>query len=54
MVLVELNCSALPEIPAESELFGHERGLYGCSLHVWGYLRQPREALFLDEIPGLS
>jgi DNA-binding NtrC family response regulator len=49
---VELNCAAIPEALAESELFGHERGAFtGCAGMKPGLFEQADGGtLFLDEI----
>jgi two-component system, NtrC family, response regulator AtoC len=54
--LVVLNCAALPETLAESELFGHERGAFtGAVAHKTGILEQgDGGTVFLDEIGELS
>lgn len=54
--LIEVNCSALPEALAESELFGHERGAFTDAKDTKIGLIEAAAGgtLFLDELPNLS
>jgi len=53
---VKVNCAALPESLAESELFGHEKGSFtGATMMHKGYFEQATGGtIFLDEVGELS
>ena len=54
-VFIALNCSALPESLAESEMFGAEKGAFTDAVRRKGALKMAEKStLFLDEIASMS
>ncbi|PKL06438.1 MAG: hypothetical protein CVV53_04310 [Spirochaetae bacterium HGW-Spirochaetae-9] len=54
-VFIALNCSALPESLAESEMFGTEKGAFTDAVPHKGALKKAEKStLFLDEIASMS
>ena len=54
-VFIALNCSALPESLAESEMFGAEKGAFTDAVRHKGALKKAEKStLFLDEIASMS
>ena len=54
-VFIALNCSALPESLAESEMFGAEKGAFTDAVRRKGALKKAEKStLFLDEIASMS
>lgn len=53
---VTVNCAAIPETLAESELFGHEKGAFtGAAIKKDGLFERARDGtLFLDEIGAMG
>ena len=55
LVTVAVNCAAIPESTAESELFGHEKGAFtGAAGQRIGWIEHAiKGTLFLDEISSM-
>jgi Nif-specific regulatory protein len=56
MPMISINCSAIPELLIESELFGYEKGAFtgADKLHKGRFDLAEKSTLFLDEIGDLS
>jgi len=56
MQMISINCSAIPEMLIESELFGYERGAFtgADKLHKGRFELAEKSTIFLDEIGDLS
>jgi Nif-specific regulatory protein len=56
MPMISINCTAIPELLIESELFGYERGAFtgADKLHKGRFELAEKSTLFLDEIGDLS
>jgi DNA-binding NtrC family response regulator len=54
--LIAVNCAALPESLAESELFGYERGAFTGALetHKGKFAQASHSTIFLDEIGDMT
>jgi Nif-specific regulatory protein len=54
--MIKINCSAIPEMLIESELFGYERGAFTGAekLHKGRFEMAEKSTIFLDEIGDLS
>ena len=51
---IAVNCSAIPEGTIDSELFGHEKGLYRCYITSGYFEEADGGTIFLDEVGGLN